>query len=95
MDQYQISDAQTVGSLNIRTKLSELFGTDDPEMSMVTNGANEGLQLVARVLLNPGDELITLGSCFHCLDKIALYIGCVVQKWALSLEDGLNSTSRA
>lgn len=86
LDQHPISDAQTVGSLKIRTQLAELFGTSDPEMAMATNGANEGLQLVIRALLNPGDELVTLGPCYHCHDKIALSMGCVIHKWTLTTE---------
>jgi len=90
LDQYQIGDAQTVGSLKVRTQLANLFGTGDSEMAMATNGANEGLQLVVRALLNAGDEIITLGPCYHCHDKIALSMGCVVQKWALSAEGDLD-----
>lgn len=87
LDNYRISDAQTVGSQAIRTLLAEQFGTGDPGMAMVTNGANEGLQLVVRALLGEGDELITLGPCYHCHDKIAESMGCVVKKWNLSKLD--------
>lgn len=84
LDALQLGDAPTVGGINIRTRLATLFGTGDPEMAMVTNGANEGLQLVVRSLLKPGDELITLGPCYHCHDKIAVSMGVTVKKWELA-----------
>lgn len=87
LDNIQIKDGETIGSLKVRTQLANLFGTGDPDMVMVTNGANEALQLIVRSILNPGDELITLGPCYHCHDKIALSMGCSVKKWKLSVED--------
>ena len=52
---------------------------------MITNAANEGLQLVVRSILQPGDEIITLGPCYHCHDKIAESMGCIVKRWLLSI----------
>lgn len=91
LDGRQVSGGHTVGNLHIRTHLSNLFGTGDPEMVMVTNGANEGLQLVIISLLRAGDELITLGPCYRCHDKIAVSTGCEVKKWLLPM-DGDNKT---
>ena len=86
LDASQLHDAPTVGGVAIRTRLASLFGTGDPDSVMVTNGANEGLQLVVRSVLKPGDELITLGPCYHCHDKIAESMGVTVRKWALSVD---------
>lgn len=87
LDSRKAKDGETVGGLAIRVQLASMFGTGDPGMVMVTNGANEALQLVARSILEPGDEVITLGPCYHCHDKIASSMGCKVKKWELSLDE--------
>lgn len=84
LDKLQVKDGATVGSFVVRTLLADLFGTGDADMVSVTNGANEGLQLVVRAILSPGDEIVTLGPCYHCHDKIALSMGCSVKKWVIS-----------
>lgn len=95
LDTTQLRDAPTVGGVAIRTRLASLFGTGDPDSVMVTNGANEGLQLVIRSVLNPGDELITLGPCYHCHDKIAESMGVTVKKWSLSMDGEFQLDLRA
>ncbi|MES2823409.1 MAG: aminotransferase class I/II-fold pyridoxal phosphate-dependent enzyme [Pseudomonadota bacterium] len=90
LDNIQIKDGETIGSLKVRTQLATLFGTGDPDMVMVTNGANEALQLIVRSILDPGDEIITLGPCYHCHDKIALSMGCSVKKWTFSVDNNFD-----
>lgn len=86
LDHCYVKDSETVGQINLRVQISNLFGTGNPDMVMVTNGANEGLQLVVRSILDKGDEIVTLGPCYHCHDKIAESMGCVIKKWELSVD---------
>ncbi len=87
LDDLYVLDGETVGSLAVRELLANRFGTGDPDQVMTTSGANEALHLVVRSLLGPGDEIITLGPCYHCHDKIAESMGCDVKKWTISQKD--------
>lgn len=83
LDDAKITDAETIGRLSIREILAERFGSGQPDKVMVTNGGNEALHLIAHSILKPGDEIVSLGPCYHCHDKIALSIGCDVKYWNL------------
>lgn len=87
LDDLYVLDGETVGSSAVRELLANRFGTGDPDQVMTTSGANEALHLVVRSLLGPGDEVITLGPCYHCHDKIAESMGCNVKKWTISQND--------
>jgi len=87
LDTLQLTDGETVGSLAVRSMLADRFGNGEPDQVMTTSGANEALNLVARSILEPLDEIVTLGPCYHCHDKIAESIGCVVKKWTISVRD--------
>jgi capreomycidine synthase len=87
LDELYVKDGETVGSPSVRNLLANLFGTGDPDQVMITSGANEALHLVVRSILKPEDEVITLGPCYHCHDKIAESMGCTVKKWAISVGD--------
>ena len=83
VDQLTAEDGYTVGNANVRSQIAKRFGNGDSESVLTTNGANEGLLLVMRALLKAGDELVTLGPCYHCHDQIAASMGCVIKKWAI------------
>ena len=85
LDPLSVTDGETVGSIAVRTLLADRFGNGDPDQVMTTNGANEALNLIARSILEPSDEVVTLGPCYHCHDKIAESIGCTVRKWTISV----------
>ncbi|WP_395375888.1 aminotransferase class I/II-fold pyridoxal phosphate-dependent enzyme [Marinicella sp. W31] len=87
LDQLHAIDGETVGCLSVRSLLADRFANGDPDQVMTTSGANEGLHLVVRSILEPKDEVITLGPCYHCHDKIAESMGCTVKKWAIATEE--------
>lgn len=81
MDDKPVKDAMTAGGDDIKRLIDARFGVGDPDKIMITNGSNEALQLVIRSILDPGDEIVTQGPCYHCHDKIAISMGCQVRKW--------------
>lgn len=85
LDQLMMHDTPTVGAVHLRQVLANKFAAGAAEKVMVTNGSNEALQLVVRAILHAGDEVITLGPCYHCHDKIAAAIGCKVVQWELPI----------
>lgn len=85
LDELRVIDGQTVGNPRIRNLIANRFGTGDPNQVMTTSGANEALHLVVRAILAPSDEVITLGPCYHCHDKIAESFGCNIKKWQISV----------
>jgi aspartate/methionine/tyrosine aminotransferase len=84
LDGLKMSDAPTLGCLNIRSLLASRFADGNADKVIVTSGGNEALQLIARSILKSGDKIVTLGPCYHCHDMIAASIGCEVSKWNLS-----------
>ncbi|MEQ5837766.1 aminotransferase class I/II-fold pyridoxal phosphate-dependent enzyme [Marinobacter sp. NFXS9] len=84
----RLVDGPTVGGMLVRQQIASKFGNGDPDMVLTTNGGNEALQLAVRAVVEPNDEVITLGPCYHCHDKIALSMGCVVRKWNIDIENG-------
>lgn len=89
IEHQHIKDGTTIGGSELRQLIADNFGTGDAKSVVTTNGANEGLNLIVRAILNPGDEIITLGPCYHCHDKIALSMGCTVKKWKMQLDNDI------
>jgi capreomycidine synthase len=85
LDQLVMHDTPTIGAAHLRQVLADRFAAGAAEKVMVTNGSNEALQLVVRSILHAGDEVITLGPCYHCHDKIAASFGCKVVRWELPI----------
>jgi capreomycidine synthase len=87
LDPMSMGDGPTVGTEATRRVIAERFGNGDASRVMIANGSNEALQLVVRALVAPGDEIVAPSPCYHCHDKIAASLGCVVRRWDLRRGD--------
>ncbi len=66
-----------------------------PEEVMVTVGGSEGIDMMFRVLLNPGDEVILPTPCYFSYDPIARLRGAKVVEIELKQEDNFRLTADA
>ncbi len=71
------------------------FGLDyDPASEcMVTVGGSEGIDLLLRAVLNPGDEVIIPEPCYVSYDPIARFCGAVPVPIATKPENGFRLTA--
>ncbi len=64
-----------------------------PEEVMVTVGGSEGIDMLFRVLLNPGDEVILPTPCYVSYDPIARLCGAKVVEIPLKQENNFRLTA--
>jgi capreomycidine synthase len=83
LDSVVFSDSTSYGSTDLREAVAVRWGNGVADHVMVTHGSSEAIYLALNILLNPGDEVITLDPTYHSLSTIAGSIGCICKQWKL------------
>lgn len=72
----------------VRTRLAEFYGRGvTPAHLFSTYSGSEALDLIARVFLEPGDEVIVCGPTFHVYARTAAWQGATIVDVPLDNED--------
>ncbi|MBU7564124.1 aminotransferase-like domain-containing protein [Pediococcus ethanolidurans] len=89
--QYQVGEE----SIDLREKIASLLNNDgtvtNPEQIMMTQGAQQGLDLVAKLVINKGDGLVVEGPTY--IGALAAFDAYEPNYYSVSMEnDGMNLT---
>jgi aspartate/methionine/tyrosine aminotransferase len=80
--------SEACGTIELRTLIAGLYQNTSPDNVLVTTGAIEANYLLFNTLLNPGDEVIVVDSCYQQLASVPRALGCEVRLWRLRREHG-------
>jgi aspartate/methionine/tyrosine aminotransferase len=79
---------ESVGSLEVRQAVSQIYQHIAPEQSLIVSSAEEGIFVATNVLLSPTDHAIIEMPCFNSAFEVARVTGAEVSMWQRHFEDG-------
>lgn len=88
MGELRLGYTETLGNPDLRREISALYEKSRPEDVMVIAGAEEGIFLVMKSVLQAGDHIIVQYPCYQSLYGIAKGEGIEVTKWMMDSENG-------
>lgn len=83
LNRFNLGYVNTDGLEELRTEISRLYKSINPENVVVTNGAEEAIYLFMNVALNKGEHIIVQYPFYQSLGEIAKHIGANVSFWEL------------
>jgi len=72
---------ESTGSPALRTEISKIYETIQPEEILVHTGAEEAIFLFMHAVLKADDHVIVHAPCYQSLTDVAKSIGCDVSGW--------------
>lgn len=72
---------ESQGSPALRTEISRIYETIQPENVLVHSGAEEAIYLFMHGMFRPGDHLIVHTPSYQSLAEVARGLGCDVSPW--------------
>ena len=79
--QVWLGYTESQGSPALRTEISRIYETIQPEHVLVHTGAEEAIYLFMHAMFQPGDHLIVHTPSYQSLAEVAKGLGCDVSPW--------------
>lgn len=76
------------GSRSLREAIAATYRDTGPDNILVTTGAIEANYLLFNVLLEAGDEVVTIDPAYQQVQSVPKAIGCDVKFWRVRADDG-------
>jgi aspartate/methionine/tyrosine aminotransferase len=76
------------GTRSLRDAIAATYANTTADEILVTTGAIEANYLLFNVLLEPGDEVVTIDPAYQQVQSVPKAIGCDVKFWRVRAEDG-------
>ena len=79
--QVWLGYTESQGSPALRTEISRIYETIQPEQVLVHTGAEEAIYLFMHAMFQPGDHIIVHAPSYQSLAEVAKSVGCDVSLW--------------
>jgi len=79
--QVWLGYTESQGSPALRTEISRIYETIQPEHVLVHTGAEEAIYLFMHAMFQPGDHLIVHTPSYQSLAEVSKGLGCDVSPW--------------
>ncbi len=83
LGRLRLGYTESQGSLDLRTAVSRLHKSVQPNHVVILTSPEEGIYLAMRTLLNPGDHAIVLTPAYNSLLAVAQHITPNVSQWEI------------
>ncbi len=89
LGELRLGYTESSGHPELRAAVANGYDQVSPEQVVVLTSPVEGIYLVMRALLEPGDEVVVLSPAYDALRNMAEHVAGRIQAWALTpTEDG-------
>ncbi len=87
LGELRLGYTESQGSPPLREHIADLYGSIHADQVIGPVAPVEGIFLTMHALLEPGDHVVVLTPCYDSLINVVEYLGCRVQRWALTEAD--------